>query len=107
LYTIQQANQRGGPGWVKGGAVPADEDLFRAWQSGDAGALTALVERYHAPLLTHLVRLIGQRQVAEDLTQETFVRLVREAAAYRYPRPFRPWLYSPPSFSGIGCSSCC
>jgi len=39
-----------------------DEDLFRAWQHGDAGALETLVQRYHAPLLaltiygTHALR---------------------------------------------------
>jgi len=72
----------------------ADEDLCREWQEGSAGALEALVGRYHAPLLSHLFRLTGDVHLAQDLAQETFVRLVREAASYRYPRPFRPWLYA-------------
>lgn len=72
----------------------ADEELFREWQQGSAGALEALVGRHHAPLLAHLARLTGDAQVAEDLVQETFVRLVREAHSYRYPRPFVPWLYT-------------
>jgi len=66
----------------------------REWQQGSAGALEALVQRHHAPLLAHLARLTGDAHVAEDLAQETFVRLVRDAHAYRYPRPFRPWLYT-------------
>ncbi len=41
-----------------------------------------------------LPRLTGDVYLAEDLTQETFVRLVREAGAYRYPRPFKPWVYT-------------
>ena len=74
--------------------MASDEELFREWQQGSAGALEALVGRHHAPLLAHLARLTGDAHLAEDLTQETFVRLVREAHAYRYPRPFVPWLYT-------------
>jgi len=74
--------------------VTADEELFREWQEGHAGALEALVRRYHAPLVAHLSRLLGERALAEDLAQETFLRLVRQAHTYRYPRPFAPWLYT-------------
>lgn len=74
--------------------MTTDEDLFREWQGGAAGALEALAGRYHAPLLAHLYRLTGDRQLAEDLVQETFLRLVRDAHTYRYPRPFAPWLYT-------------
>lgn len=72
----------------------ADEELLREWQQGSAGALEALVQRYHAPMLAHLARLTGDAHLAEDLTQETFVRLVRDAHSYRYPRPFKPWFYT-------------
>ena len=72
----------------------ADEDLVREWRQGSAGALEALVQRHHAPLLAHLVRLTGDVHLAEDLAQETFVRLVREAHTYRYPRPFKLWFYT-------------
>lgn len=74
--------------------MTSDEDLFREWQQGSAGALEALVRRHHAPLLAHLARLTADPHLAEDLTQETFVRLVREAQSYHYPRPFMPWLYA-------------
>jgi RNA polymerase sigma-70 factor (ECF subfamily) len=74
--------------------VIADEELLREWQQGSAGALEALVQRHHAPLLAHLIRLTGDVFLAEDLTQETFVRLVRESHTYRYPRSFKPWFYT-------------
>lgn len=74
--------------------MTADEELFREWQGGSSGALEALVHRHHAPLLAHLYRLVGEHTLAEDLVQETFLRLVREAGAYRYPRPFAPWIYT-------------
>ena len=62
--------------------MTADEDLFLEWQQGSAGALEALVRRHHAPLLAHLTRLTGDTPLAEDLVQETFLRLVREMAAF-------------------------
>lgn len=74
--------------------MTADEDLFREWQRGSAGALEALVRRHHAPLVAHLARLTGDAPLAEDLAQETFLRLVRDGQSYRYPRPFVPWLYA-------------
>jgi RNA polymerase sigma-70 factor (ECF subfamily) len=71
-----------------------DEELFREWQGGSVAALEILVRRYHAPLLAYLFRLLSDLQLAEDLVQETFVRLMRDARAYHYPRPFRPWIYT-------------
>ncbi len=71
-----------------------DEELVRAWQRGDVGALETLVERYHAPLVAHLYRVLADTHLAEDLAQETFLRLVRDVQSYRYPRPFRPWFYA-------------
>jgi RNA polymerase sigma-70 factor, ECF subfamily len=79
---------------TSGDTMIADEDLFREWQKGNAAALEVLVQRYHTQLIAHLYRLVGNTYLAEDLAQETFVRLVRDAQAYRYPRPFVPWLYT-------------
>lgn len=76
--------------------MTSDEELFREWQrggAGGAGALEALVRRHHAPLLAHLTRLTGNRTLADDLAQETFLHLVRDARLYCYPQPFLPWLY--------------
>ena len=74
--------------------MATNEELFREWQGGKAGALTTLVQRHHAPLVAHLYRLLGDAQQAEDLAQETFFRLVRNARSYDYPQPFLPWFYS-------------
>jgi RNA polymerase sigma-70 factor (ECF subfamily) len=72
----------------------SDEALFHEWQKGSAGALAELVQRHHARLLRHMLRLVGDLPLAEDLTQETFLRLVRDGCTYHYPRPFLPWLYA-------------
>jgi RNA polymerase sigma-70 factor (ECF subfamily) len=88
-------------GWdgVKGGerslGVPTDEDLALRVQRGDAQGLTALVERHHGPLLGFVYRMTGgDRALAEDLVQEAFLRVMRAIGQYRYPRPFKPWLYA-------------
>jgi RNA polymerase sigma-70 factor (ECF subfamily) len=58
------------------------------------GALSILVERYHAPLLAYLYRLLGGRQqLAEDLVQESFLRVL-QPSGYQQERPFKPWLYA-------------
>lgn len=76
-------------------ALPTDEQLAQEIQHGQAQALTVLVERHHSPLLGYLYRMTGgHRALAEDLTQETFLRIMRRIAQYQYPRPFKPWLYA-------------
>ena len=75
--------------------LPTDEQLAHQIQQGEAQALTALVERHHGALLGYLYRLTGgHRPLAEDLTQETFLRVLRRIVQYQYPRPFKPWLYA-------------
>jgi RNA polymerase sigma-70 factor, ECF subfamily len=73
-------------------ALPAVERLRGGTRPGEA-ALTALYEAHRAELLGFLVRMTRDREAAEDLLQETFVRLIREARAGRMPDDVRPWLY--------------
>ena len=73
----------------------SDERLARGVQQGRAEDLTALVERHHGPLLGFVYRMTGgDRALAEDLAQETFLRTLRAIGQYQYPRPFKPWLYA-------------
>jgi RNA polymerase sigma-70 factor (ECF subfamily) len=56
--------------------------------------LTVLVSRHHPPLLGYLYRLAGgDRPLAEDLVQETLLRVLRQPT-YQPGRPFKPWLYT-------------
>jgi RNA polymerase sigma-70 factor (ECF subfamily) len=73
-----------------------DEDAALAVQSqrGQRNAFDALVKRYHARLYTHLYRMVRNREEAEDLTQETFLRAYRHLAHYDSARPFRNWIYT-------------
>jgi RNA polymerase sigma-70 factor (ECF subfamily) len=72
----------------------SDEQLMAAVMAGDQVALAALVTRHHAPLLGYLYRLVGgDRQLAEDLVQETLLHVLRQRT-YQATRPFKPWLYT-------------
>lgn len=75
--------------------MQTDEDLARSLQRGNQMALARLVERHHSLLLGFLYRMTGgDRALAEDLVQESFVRVLRGITYYQYPRPFKPWLYT-------------
>lgn len=73
----------------------SDEQLAEGIQRGHSDDLTLLVERYHAPLLGFLYRMTGgDRALAEDFVQETFLRVLSNIASYHSPRPLKPWLYA-------------
>lgn len=72
---------------------PESEWVTRALR-GDATAFDRLVEAYAARIHTHLYRLVGNREDAEDLAQETFVRVYRFLDRFDSRRPLRSWLYA-------------
>ena len=71
-----------------------DEELARGIQQGRGECVRQLVERHHSPLMGFLYRMTdSDRLLAEDLSQEVFLRMMRSIRQYTYPRPFKPWLY--------------
>ncbi len=72
-----------------------DEELALGMKRGNTDDLSLLVERHHSPLVGFLYRMTGgDRGLAEDLVQETFLRVIRAIEQYRYPRSFKAWLYA-------------
>jgi RNA polymerase sigma-70 factor (ECF subfamily) len=71
----------------------SDEDLMAAVASGDETALTALIDRYAANVHAYLLRHCGIREDADDLLQETWVRVARSAKSFDTARRFRSWIY--------------
>jgi RNA polymerase sigma-70 factor (ECF subfamily) len=72
----------------------ADEELVVRVQAGDPSALRELMTRYQRPLYGFLFRLLRSAEDADDLFQETFMRVLKHAARFDTSRRFRPWLYS-------------
>jgi RNA polymerase sigma-70 factor (ECF subfamily) len=71
----------------------SDEDLMTAVASGDETALAALIDRYAANVHAYLLRHSGNRDDADDLLQETWVRVARSAQRFDTARRFRSWIY--------------
>ena len=71
-----------------------DDQLMAAVCAGEASAFTELYERHGRALLTFLAGLSGDRALAEDLLQETFVRVYRARDTYGGDGQFRAWLYT-------------
>lgn len=70
-----------------------DESLMRAVGRGDGAAFAALVRRHHAALRGYLLRLAQDPHLADDLVQETFIRVYTRAGTFQAEGRFRPWLY--------------
>jgi RNA polymerase sigma factor (sigma-70 family) len=70
-----------------------DTALMLAVAAGAVEALGPLFERHHRRLYQHFERLVGNRQAAEDLVQETFSRLLRYRHTFRGDAPFGAWLF--------------
>jgi RNA polymerase sigma-70 factor (ECF subfamily) len=70
-----------------------DGDLVGRARAGDPVAFERLFERYHAPILNYLHRMVGDRALAEDLTQDSFVKAYRALPNTRQDLAFKAWLY--------------
>jgi len=73
----------------------SDEALVAGLASGDAEAATAFVRRYQARVFGLALTMLGEREIAEEVAQETFLRAWRHAGAYDPRRSGVPtWLLS-------------
>ena len=71
-----------------------DPELAAATLAGEGRAFTVLADRYHGRLLNFIHRMIGDRDRAEDLVQETFVRVHKHLHRYDQNRKFSTWAYT-------------
>lgn len=71
----------------------ASTPIARA-RRGDAEGFRLLFERYSRPVISFVFDMIGDRALAEDLTQETFVRAYRHLGSLREEDKFSTWLFS-------------
>ncbi len=71
-----------------------DEMLMVRYQRGDRGAFAELVRRYQVPVYNFAFRLLHQASMAEDVTQEVFLRIVQRAAEFKHEARFSTWLFT-------------
>ena len=71
----------------------ADEELMIRCKKGDMGAFELIVRRYQSQMISYISRVIGDQHRAEDLAQETFLRVLNSVKRYQAKGHFKNWLY--------------
>src|SRR5882724_3828215 len=71
-----------------------DGRLVREHLSGDPQAFGTVVDRYQTRLLNFIYRTVGDRERAEDLVQEVFVRVYRHLHRFDQTKKFSTWIYT-------------
>ena len=74
--------------------TPGDPELVRRCLAGEEGAYRELVRRYERQVYSVAFRMVRVREDAEDLTQETFVRMFRALDRYDPTRAFPAWIFT-------------
>lgn len=70
-----------------------DDKLMTDFVGGDQNALRVLVGRWERPVFAFLVRMLGSPEEAEDLCQDTFMKLIKASDAYHPEGKFQSWLF--------------
>ena len=70
-----------------------DQELVDRARTGDQAAFAQLFEQFHAPILNYLHRMVNDRAVAEDLTQDTFIKAYKALPRTRDDLSFKAWVY--------------
>jgi RNA polymerase sigma-70 factor, ECF subfamily len=68
--------------------------LVERLRRGDTGAFDVVYDEYHARVFSFLARLSRRRDVAEDLAEETWLRLVSQSGRLRADTRLAPWLFT-------------
>ena len=71
-----------------------DGTVVSAFLGGEERAFQELVERYQGRLLNFIYRTIGDREKAEDLVQEVFIRVFRHLHRFDQTKKFSTWIYT-------------
>ncbi len=74
-------------------ADPPDDELIALARDGDEQAFAGLVERHHRAVFALVVRTVGDRARAEELTQEVFLRVFRGLKYFRGQARLSTWIY--------------
>ncbi len=71
-----------------------DDDLVEQIRLGDEKAAEELIKRYYTSILRYCKRQCFNLEKAEDLTQETFLKLFKNLSGYKGKRKFKAYLYT-------------
>lgn len=75
-------------------AEVSDEALMARYQRGDRAAFTVIVRRHQGPLFNFAFRLVRIQGTAEEVVQDTFVRVVQSASDFKHDSRFTTYIYT-------------
>jgi RNA polymerase sigma-70 factor (ECF subfamily) len=70
-----------------------DHGVLRKAQRGDERAFCVIVQAYQVPVYNYVLRMVGDRTLAEDLTQEVFLRVFQGLPRFSLRSKFTTWLF--------------
>ena len=73
---------------------PTDKELLARVKANDTTAFSVLVDRYKVRLFNLIYRMLRNREEAEDILQETFLRVFKEKERYDSTYSFSTWIYT-------------
>lgn len=76
-----------------GALMNSSEELISRARSGDDEAFRLIFGRYGRPIISFIYDMVGRRELAEELTQETFVRAYKNLKALRDDTKLSTWLF--------------
>jgi RNA polymerase sigma-70 factor (ECF subfamily) len=74
-------------------APKTDQEIVVLARAGEEAAYRELIRRYERPLFSLLFRMVRDRELAEDLAQETFVKALNAIESYRPEFKFSSWIF--------------
>lgn len=77
---------------VEWGAL-SDQEVVRHAARGREAAYRELIRRYQRPVFSLVYRMVRDRELAEDLTQETFIKVLNAIESYRPEYKFSSWIF--------------
>jgi RNA polymerase sigma-70 factor (ECF subfamily) len=84
----------GEPTLIGGPGRASDEELMLQFQRGEQSAFAQLVRRYQGPVYNFVARHLSGVTGADDVTQDTFARVVQNAVDFKHESKFSTWLFA-------------
>jgi RNA polymerase sigma-70 factor (ECF subfamily) len=91
--TVDELTLEGQPGAFAGTLMNSSADLVTRVCAGDAEAFRLIFDRYSRPVISFIFDMVNDRALAEELTQETFVRAFRAIHTMRRETKLSTWLF--------------
>lgn len=70
-----------------------DQEVVARSRDGDESAYRELIRRYERPVFSLIFRMVRDREIAEDLSQETFIKVLNAISTYRPEFKFSSWVF--------------